>query len=157
MFNLAINQGSIMFRYSLIFFLLIVKSYERQYHFWCRKYYLKSLVNCLFQCDYILITDDETDRVRCRIEYAKDLYCVPRPWDIWNKDIALAREYCNCMIGCDAYIQSLNVIHSRVDLLFCDAKCRDGFDKKLPEHLIRRFNGTMIHYPPWTCDNPRVT
>ena len=121
MLNLTINQGFIMFRYSLIILLvLIVRSTNA---FWCPKNILERLVRCLFHCDHEIIVFDDIERVRCRIECAKENYCIRKPWDLFNKKMALARDYTKCIIGCEFYFQYPN--HYRQDIQLCDVECRN--------------------------------
>ena len=128
MFNSTINQESIMFKYSLIItFVLIVKSQRIPRHYWCPKNLLLCLLNGIDMCDRHLITDDEINRVKCRIEIARENYCRRKPWDLFNKKINLAREYTTCMIECADYLKNLHIYGEYLKL--CDAECRKIFGK----------------------------
>ena len=120
-----------MFRHPLIIILVLIVK-ENHADFWCAKNILERLVNCLFHCDQLV--SDEIEQIRCRIECAKENYCIRKPWDLLNRKMALAREYTKCMIGCIHYFQY--VFHYRQDILLCDAECRNKFDKKLSELII---------------------
>ena len=78
-----------MFRHPLIIVLVLIVK-ETNADFWCPKNILECLVNCLFQCDQIVT--DEIEQIRCRIECAKENYCIRKPWDLLNKKMALARR-----------------------------------------------------------------
>ena len=127
-----------MFRHPLIIILVLIVK-ETNADFWCPKNILEYLVNCLFQCDQIV--SDEIEQIRCRIECAKENYCIRKPWDLLNKKMALARRYTKCMIGCIHYFQY--VLHYRQDILLCDAECRNKFDKKLSELIINPLDGSI--------------
>ena len=128
MFISTINQVSIMFRYSLIItFLLIVKSQKIPKHYFCPKNLLLCLQNCLYECDHILITNDDIDRIKCRIKCAKENYCKRIPWDLLNKKMKLARKYTKCMIGCEVYLQNISLYGEHIRVR--DAECRKIFAK----------------------------
>ena len=121
-----------MFRHPLIIILgLIVK--ETNADFWCPENVLESLVNCLFQCDQEVYHD--IDQIRCRINCGLEAHCIPKPWDLLNRNIALAREFAKCMIGCADYLK--DVVQHPLDLFLCDVGCRKDFDEKLPELIIK--------------------
>ena len=121
-----------MFRHPLIIVLVLIVK-ETNADFWCPKNILECLVNCLFQCDQIVT--DEIEQIRCRIECAKENYCIRKPWDLLNKKMALARRYTKCMIGCADHLK--DVIQHPLDLFLCDVGCRKDFDEKLPELIIK--------------------
>ena len=121
-----------MFRHPLIIILVLIVN-ESNADFWCPKNVLESLVNCLFQCDQEVYND--IDQIRCRINCGLEAHCIPKPWDLLNRNIALAREFAKCMIGCADHLK--DVIQHPLDLFLCDVGCRKDFDEKLPELIIK--------------------
>ena len=94
---------------------------------------MESLVNCLFQCDEEVY--DDIDQIRCRINCGLQAHCIPKPWNLLNKNIALAREFAKCMIGCADHLK--DVIQHPLDLFLCDVGCRKDFDEKLHELITK--------------------
>ena len=121
-----------MLRHPLIIVLVLIVK-ETNADFWCPENVLESLVNCLFQCDQEVYHD--IDQIRCRINCGLEAHCIPKPWDLLNRNIALAREFAKCMIGCADYFK--DVIQHLLDLFSCDVGCRKDFDEKLPELIIK--------------------
>ena len=121
-----------MLRHPLIIVLVLIVK-ETNADFWCPKNVLESLVNCLFQCDQEVYHD--IDQIRCRINCGLEAHCIPKPWDLLNRNIALAREFAKCMIGCADHLK--DVIQHPLDLFLCDVGCRKDFDEKLPELIIK--------------------
>ena len=121
-----------MFRHPLIIILVLIVK-ETNADFWCPENILESLVNCLFQCDQEVYND--IDEIRCRINCGLESDCIPKPWDLCKRKIALAREFAKCMIGCADHLK--HVIQHPLDLFLCDVGCRKDFDEKLPELIIK--------------------
>ena len=121
-----------MFRHPLIIVVVLIVK-ETNADFWGPENVLESLVNCLFQCDQEVYHD--IDQIRCRINCGLEAHCIPKPWNLLNRNIALAREFAKCMIGCADFLK--DVIQHPLDLFLCDVGCRKDFDDKLPELIIK--------------------
>ena len=95
--------------------------------FWCPENVLESLVRCIFQCEEG--NRDAIEEINCRIQCAKEAYCIPKLWDLFNRRMEHARQYSKCMIRCADYFK--NVVQHKLDLILCDFGCRKDFDMKL--------------------------
>ena len=129
-----------MFRHPLIIVLVLIVN-ETNADFWCPGNVLKSLVNCLYQCDQEVY--DDIGQIRCRIDCGRKADCFPKPWALCKRKIQLAREFAKCIIGCADYFKDVN--QPLLDLFSCDVGCRNNFDDKLHELITKPF--------PWFCSH----
>ena len=126
-----------MFKWNFVicFFTLILLK-ESNADFWCPDNVLETLVDCLFRYDQYDYDDmDDIQKIKHRIGCSSKANCIPKPWDVFNEKITLAREYAECMKKCAVYFnhETLNPL----DVFLCDVECRKDFDEKLPKLVIK--------------------
>ena len=130
--QLSINQGFIMFRLPLIIVLVLIVKSDAKAKLWCPKDLLERLVICLYPCDRVT---DKFEQLDCRMLCAKDNFCLPKPKHIFDRKMAMAREYSLCMIYCEANEKY------KVDRLLCGNKCKSKLDQKyeLIDHIDQQY------------------
>ena len=81
--------------------------------------------------------DDWTEQLNQRLECAKEAYCTPKPWDIWDSKLKLINNFAKCMEtipGVQSFQARFNFQLEKVQQIE-EYKCRRALVDGLPAEL----------------------